>query len=303
MMLARLVSAREVQDMCLFSSPRRFSGLVIIPLLAVMLTSPATAQTSSASEAQSTGTASARIQTKPTRAPTTANPANRKTHFNTVAPITKMNSGSARNEPNSDGTQVESTPGAKKLGSAILINIDKTNQRMTVFLDGVETYDWPVSTGKAGYSTPSGTYTATSMNEVWYSKQWDNSPMPHSIFFMKDGHAIHGSYEVKNLGKPVSHGCVRISPENATTLYSLVQKNGLQNTQVALTGVTPGGEYKVASRVSSAPRYVQARPGWFGFGDNYYTQPQYRSGGFGAWFGGSQGYYRPPAYYQPPRGY
>ena len=69
------------------------------------------------------------------------------------------------------------------------------------------------------------------MNEIWYSKQWDNSPMPHSIFFMKDGHdffmkdghAVHGSYEVKNLGKPVSHGCVRISPENATTLYGLVK--------------------------------------------------------------------------------
>ena len=61
---------------------------------------------------------------------------------------------------------------------------------------------WPVSTAKAGYSTPSGTYTATSMNEIWYSKQWDNAPMPHSIFFMKDGHAIHGSYEVKNLEAP-----------------------------------------------------------------------------------------------------
>ena len=65
--------------------------------------------------------------------------------------------------------------------------------------------------------TPSGTYTATSMNKIWYSKQWDNAPMPHSIFFMKDGHAIHGSLDVKNLGKPVSHGCVRISPENAAT--------------------------------------------------------------------------------------
>ena len=72
--------------------------------------------------------------------------------------------------------------------------------------------------------------------------------MPHSIFFIKDGHAIHGSYEVKNLGKPVSHGCVRISPENATTLYALVKENGLENTQVALTGVTPGGEHKVGGR-------------------------------------------------------
>ena len=57
----------------------------------------------------------------------------------------------------------------------------------------------PVSTGNADYVTPSGTFTAMSMNEVWYSKEWDNAPMPHAIFFMKDGHAIHGSYEVKNV--------------------------------------------------------------------------------------------------------
>ena len=189
--------------MRLSASPRRFRGLVIAPVLAMMLASPASAQTSSDSETQSTGTA----------------------------------------------------------GAAVLINIDKTKQKMTVFLDGVEKYDWPVSTGRAGYSTPSGTYTATSMNEVWYSKEWDNSPMPHSIFFMKDGHAIHGSYEVKTLGKPVSHGCVRISPENATTLYALVEKNGLENTEVVLTGVTPGGEFKVAR--PAAPRYSQAVPGWY----------------------------------------
>jgi L,D-transpeptidase catalytic domain len=141
--------------------------------------------------------------------------------------------------------------GAKKI--AVLVNIDKTNQQMTVSLNGVETYQWPVSTGRAGYSTPSGTYTATSMNKIWYSKQWDNSPMPHSIFFMKDGHAIHGSFEVKNLGKPVSHGCVRISPKNAATLYALVEENGLENTQVVVTGVSPGGEYNVAEDEPSPP--------------------------------------------------
>ena len=127
------------------------------------------------------------------------------------------------------GTQAASKT-TSPVHSTILINIDKTKQEMTVFLDGVERYSWPVSTGRAGYSTPSGTFTATSMNEVWYSKQWDNSPMPHSIFFMKDGHAIHGSYEVKTLGKPVSHGCVRISPQNAAMLYDLVAKTGLKNT-------------------------------------------------------------------------
>jgi lipoprotein-anchoring transpeptidase ErfK/SrfK len=204
--------------------------------------------------------------------------------------------------------------------SIVLINIDKTKQKMTVFIDGVEKYDWPVSTGRAGYSTPSGTYTPTSMDEVWYSKEWDNAPMPHSIFFIADGHAIHGSYEVRTLGKPVSHGCVRISPKNAATLYALVGKNGLKKTQIVLTGDTPGGESKVASRAgpdrtpgdkpkvasraAHASRYAQAAPSWDGRGD----QPQKRRGFFGRLFGGPndngpQAYYRPPAAYYPSRGY
>ena len=161
-------------------------------------------------------------------------------------------------------SELSATQSASKetnaVASTILINIDKTKQEMTVFLDGVESYNWPVSTGKAGYSTPSGTFTATSMNEIWYSKEWDNAPMPHAIFFMKDGHAIHGSYEVKNLGKPASHGCVRISPENAATLYALVEKTGLTNTQVVLEGDPARGEGKLATqtRAKSKSSHRQA---------------------------------------------
>ena len=178
-------------------------------------------------------------------------------------------------QTNPASAQISSNSETQITGTAVLINIDKTKQKMTVFLDGVEKYDWPVSTGRAGYSTPSGTYTAISMNEVWYSKEWDNAPMPHSIFFRKDGHAIHGSYEVKTLGTPVSHGCVRIAPENADTLYALVKENGLKNTEVVLTGVTPGGEYKVA-------RPTGAGPGWYN--DNYHAQPQWGGSFFGRSF-------------------
>jgi uncharacterized protein (TIGR02246 family) len=211
---------------------------------------------------------------------------------NSVAPRIEANLDTLRIEANSDTPHTEtnstragpetksadagmSVPGSKKV--ALLVNIDKSKQIMTVSLDGVETYEWPVSTGKAGYTTPSGTYTATSMNEIWYSKQWDNAPMPHSIFFMKDGHAIHGSLDVKNLGKPASHGCVRISPENAATLYALVDKNGLANTRVVLTGVTPGGEYKVARRTIAGSPHGQKGFGWYQPGDNYYAQPRYSS--------------------------
>ena len=194
---------------------------------------------------------------------------------------------------------------------ALLINVDKTEQIMTVSLDGKKIYEWPVSTGRAGYSTPSGTYTATSMNEMWHSKEYDSAPMPHSIFFMKDGHAIHGSNDVKELGSPVSHGCVRISPANATKLYALVKDNGLDNTQVVLSGVTPGGEYKVgaasaAHRAQAAPnrrdiqvppnrRDVQAIPNRREEGA-YNIQPQTRSvlvdRSFGArYYVAPQGYY------------
>jgi lipoprotein-anchoring transpeptidase ErfK/SrfK len=282
--------------MRLLASPKHFRGLVIVPVLAMMLAFPASAQTGPDSETHSTGTAGAQTQSKSTSGPTSSNPATPKTDSNVLTPSSEINSTAARADSKSAGTQPEFNPGTEKTGSAVLINIDKTNQKMTVFLDGVEKYAWPVSTGRAGYSTPSGTYTATSMNEVWYSKEWDNSPMPHSIFFMKDGHAIHGSYEVKTLGKPVSHGCVRISPQNATTLYALVKKNGLKNTEVVLTGVTPGGEFKVARPARLGPRYDQAAPGWYEPGGNYYAQPQWHRGFFGRSPGGPY-YNRPQRYY------
>jgi lipoprotein-anchoring transpeptidase ErfK/SrfK len=180
-------------------------------------------------------------------------------------------------EKSASAARAGDVKGTNPAASSILINIDKSTQRMTVLLDGVQKFDWPVSTGKRGYSTPSGTFTPTSMNEIWYSKQWDNAPMPHAIFYMKDGHAIHGSYEVRNLGKPASHGCVRISPQNATLLYALVKATGLENTQVVLSGETPGGESKVAS--SGKPRNP-AR--YYLFDDN---QPRQRGGFFRRLFG------------------
>lgn len=125
----------------------------------------------------------------------------------------------------------------------VLVNIDKSTQEMTVFVDDIEQYRWPVSTGTRGYETPSGTFVASSMNEIWYSKQWDNAPMPWSVFFTKEGHAIHGTQEVSKLGTAASHGCVRLAPENAEVLYRLVEENGLESTQVVLVGDVYTEEY------------------------------------------------------------
>gem|GEM_PF-159367 len=116
------------------------------------------------------------------------------------------------------------------------ITIDKDNQQMTVAVDGVARYHWPVSTGIPSRETPNGTFRAFRMEEDHYSKEFDDAPMPHSIFFTKIGHAIHGTDSVGRLGTPASHGCVRLSRDNASTLYALVEKEGVLNTTVTLTG-------------------------------------------------------------------
>src|SRR5437764_13724494 len=118
----------------------------------------------------------------------------------------------------------------------IAITIDKNEQLMTVAVDSVERYHWPVSTGNPSHETPNGSFRAFRMEEDHFSKEFDDAPMPHSIFFTKIGHAIHGTDSEGRLGTPASHGCVRLSKANATTLYQLVKEQGVLNTSVTLTG-------------------------------------------------------------------
>lgn len=116
------------------------------------------------------------------------------------------------------------------------IIISKVGQKMTVKIDGRTEYVWPVSTGAAGYDTPSGTFRPFRMEEDYFSREWDNAPMPNAIFFTARGHAIHGSYAVKSLGRRASHGCVRLSPDNAKILFGLVGDAGMNNTSVTIKG-------------------------------------------------------------------
>jgi lipoprotein-anchoring transpeptidase ErfK/SrfK len=115
--------------------------------------------------------------------------------------------------------------------STIVAKIDISDQRMQVFVNGWPRYSWAVSTARSGYRTPVGTYKAVRMEKMWYSRKYDMSPMPHSIFF-KGGYAIHGTNYLKRLGTPASHGCVRLHPDNAAQLYSLVRENGMANAQI-----------------------------------------------------------------------
>ena len=122
----------------------------------------------------------------------------------------------------------------------ILVQVDKPSQTMTVSVDGQTRYRWPVSTGATGFSTPPGAYNAFRLEVMHYSQEWDNAGMPHSVFFTKRGHAIHGSNH-PGLGSPRSHGCVRLSLTNAETLFRLVESHGVTQTKVVVKGPDPQG--------------------------------------------------------------
>ena len=122
--------------------------------------------------------------------------------------------------------------------AAIAVRIDKSAQRMTVVVDGESQHTFRVSTGRRGYGTPAGTYQPQRLARKWFSSRYHGSPMPHSIFFHR-GYAIHGSYITSRLGSPASHGCIRLHPGDAATLFALVQKRGLGNTRITVTGSSP----------------------------------------------------------------
>jgi lipoprotein-anchoring transpeptidase ErfK/SrfK len=117
--------------------------------------------------------------------------------------------------------------------ASIVVQIDRSSQRMSVSVDGAPRYTWRVSTARAGYVTPPGTYHPQMLARQWFSKKYYNSPMPHSIFFY-GGFAIHGTYEISRLGGPASHGCVRLDPSNAATLFNLVQREGMGATTIVI---------------------------------------------------------------------
>lgn len=104
---------------------------------------------------------------------------------------------------------------------------------MSVLVDGTARYTWKISTGAKNYTTPSGVYAPQWLARKWFSKKYNNAPMPHSIFF-HEGYAIHGTTEISRLGKIASHGCVRLHPENAAKLYEIVQKQ-MAHTRVVVS--------------------------------------------------------------------
>jgi lipoprotein-anchoring transpeptidase ErfK/SrfK len=126
---------------------------------------------------------------------------------------------------------VISASGAAEAG--VKAQIDLSAQVMTVSIDGWRYASWRVSTARPGYHTPVGTFRPYLLKRMHYSSKYENSPMPYSVFFL-GGYAVHGTGYIKSLGRPVSHGCVRLHPRNAATLYGLVRKHGMGNTRIVI---------------------------------------------------------------------
>lgn len=123
----------------------------------------------------------------------------------------------------------------------LVVNISKAQQQLSVVVDGETAYRWPVSTGRPRYPTPAGKFRPIRLEKDWYSRKYNMTPMPFSVFFYK-GYAVHGTLEAKRLGRAVSHGCVRLLPANASILFALVREHGFRRTQfVVMNGPLPKG--------------------------------------------------------------
>lgn len=117
--------------------------------------------------------------------------------------------------------------------AGVRVHVDKSSQTMRVYVNGSLRHTWRVSTGRRGYRTPTGSYSPKRLARRHYSSKYNNSPMPHSIFF-RGGYAIHGSYHTKALGRPASHGCIRLHPRNAARLFSIVRAHR-RGTRIVIT--------------------------------------------------------------------
>jgi lipoprotein-anchoring transpeptidase ErfK/SrfK len=118
--------------------------------------------------------------------------------------------------------------------ASVIAKVDLSEQRMQVIVDGEVLHEWNISSGRQGYSTPTGTWRPLRMHTMWRSRTYNNAPMPHAIFF-QGGYAFHATSAISRLGSRASHGCIRLHPDNARALFALVQDYGPHRTRIQIT--------------------------------------------------------------------
>lgn len=148
--------------------------------------------------------------------------------------------------------------GAAVAQAAVSVRVDIANQRMQVTTSDGEAYHWAISSGRSGFRSPNGVYRPTRLEKNWYSRKYGGA-MPHAVFF-RGGYAIHGTTAVGALGRPASHGCIRLHPANAAKLFALVKKHGAGQTRIALNGAADDGLSRFAKAAgTSKSKIARAR--------------------------------------------
>ncbi|MEU0789592.1 L,D-transpeptidase [Amycolatopsis sp. NPDC005961] len=150
------------------------------------------APTTSSTTAAPTTTTSA----KPVPAPSTTKPAPTST---TAKPKPKPKPAAPASDPG-----VPCAAAAAASGTAACVDISA--HKAWILQGGKVVYgSVPMLPGRKGYATPTGTFHVLSKEKVHLSKEFDNAPMPNSVFFYP-GDAFHtGSLSV------YSHGCIHLS--------------------------------------------------------------------------------------------
>ncbi len=165
-------------------------------------------------------------------------------------------------------------------------------QNLTVSEHGDVTHSWPISSGTADHPTPRGSFRPQWTAKIWYSKKYDNAPMPNAVF-INGGVAIHATYATRMLGRPASHGCIRLAPANAATFYKLVHKHGLKMTRVSVYGTPKWSAPAIASRRDAgSQRYARADEG-------SYRPSSYKSSSAFDWVFAKPARAKPPVVYYP----
>lgn len=129
------------------------------------------------------------------------------------------------------GVMTMAMAGGAKAG--VTAKVDLGSQSMEVYVDGKLKHSWSIASGRRGYETPTGNYRPQRLERDWYSRQYDDAPMPYSVFFHA-GYAIHGGYG--RMGRPASHGCIRLPTAKAAQFYKLVEAHGARNTRIEIDG-------------------------------------------------------------------
>jgi lipoprotein-anchoring transpeptidase ErfK/SrfK len=205
------------------------------------------------------GSAFANDTTDPSEAPSTSVAAVNETDT-AAASATDATASDASSQPALQSAAVKPAPLPKP---TLTVSIDLAQQRMTVSENGIGKYSWPISSGTASHPTPRGTFRPQWTAKIWNSRKYDWAPMPHSVF-INGGIAVHGTQHVGALGRPASHGCIRLAPGNARTFYNLVHRHGLKKTKVAVHGTPKWSAPAIASRRKKpAAQYAAQNDSWF----------------------------------------